>query len=1055
MHSGNMASASMSQSSLLSITDDMVRIFQSLITTLSDQYEAGFSSHSIGACMSNLEALRLACADLHQKLATLWPCEKQYVAVLGSTGCGKSTLLNLLLSMMCPSGRTYAQGIRADSARAVLRDTARVHVVNARSCSIRAEIEDDDSCKNSEVSPNEADCSSDCVSEDLLVSERVSFEGVLGICCAQDKPSYMSEHIPHYDKHPFILRNGRMGDAGTTKVTSVEYGPKFVGHIRWMTRKKMRKKLRDLRQTLDSIGDSSPLREQLLLELKEFWHFVRQLVNFPSSTERPTEEQINVVINDLGTKRKLLDKEERIECAVSKGFNVDRVFVREGIKKKLDQQLGKLLEDLRIEVPVASFEGGISFLDVPGTNDPRVLHQRETRDAIDRTSLILLVLDKSVMDNQTQASLAESPLLERMLMDVTAGCSLVVVGIAEKNTNKGQSPTDVIAGFDPKGNVLKTLKKVFQKIASRLCKSKRIQKEHALQRTEDLFTSFITVIPVLPFLCASLHLSPSNSELHRTFCQSEGKVSCPLRMSKAELRERCMETNIPHLLEKVHSVRVPPTEKELLDFMDSTLSGLGLLTNQTMADNSYVEFLETEGAHALSVSSEDLCFEIEEVVVNIEDALLQSVDECKLELHDINEICETVGENILSQLQTGRFSLGPFILRGFCPEVMGQRANKLISSVDKESKRITDQAYKYLFGLRGDAARLDAVFEKINNDTLPMAITLHDQLENNWKLSLHRLRAKWFCGGIDGGLLGQVREALRKAYNGALKYLAKELKKRSKSTDIRETLRLILEGNALGAHAAKVVKTEVDKAFDKFWNNLSQSLNAEVQFLWKSWQADIYKLAKSTRNILQLQKEGELDSYMLDNVKAENERFCLFQKELKTKEEELGVLRQRLKECVIESQEGFEYGYSLLQSDNVVGLRLNRNKGLLHTAESPRGGGRRGSPKTISLDKNSECSDMQTWLNEPRQGDACEAVLGAVIEENLHGPENQARKKDAHLGGTDAHSRHKLLGASSSPANIPKLGSFLGRSSRKAQVLSDAESVKLQQRQNSAKRLKK
>ncbi|MCO5556942.1 hypothetical protein L7F22_010497 [Adiantum nelumboides] len=714
MHSGNLASASVQQSSLLSVTDDMVGVLQSLITILSDYYETSLSSQSTSACMSSLEAVQLT-ADLHQKLAVLWPCEKQYVAVLGSIGCGKSTLLNILLSMMCPSGRTYTQGIKADSVRAVLRDTARVHVEIARRCSSRAELQDDDASKSYGVSPNETDSISDYISEDVLVCEQLSLEGVLGICCAQDRPSYMSKHIPNYDKYPFILRNGRMGDAGTTKVTSVEYGPKFVGHIRWMTRKKMRRKLRDLRQILDSGDERSPMQEQLLLELKEFWHSVCQLVNLPSSAERPTEEEINVVIDDLGIKRRLLDKEERIESAAMKGCTVDRVFVREGIKKKLGLQFGKLVEDLRIEVPVASFEGGISLLDVPGTNDPRVLHQRETRDAIDRTSLILLVLDRSVMDNQTQASLAESPLLERMLLDETARCSLVVVGIAEKNTNKGQSPKDVLAAFDSKGNVMKSLMKVFQKIALRLWKSKRIQKECAMQRIGDLFTSSITLIPVLPFLCASLHLSPSNPELHRTFCQSEGKICCPLRMSKEEVRERCMETNIPHLLEKVQSVRVPPTKEELLEHMQSTINGLMSLTKQNMVDSSYVEFLEAERAHVHSVAVEDLYFKMDQVAANLEHALSQSADECKLEPHDINEVCKSVGEDLQSQLQTGRFSLGPFILRGFCPEVIEQKANKLIFSVDKQSKRFTDKAYAYIFSLRGNAARLDADFEKVKS----------------------------------------------------------------------------------------------------------------------------------------------------------------------------------------------------------------------------------------------------------------------------------------------------------------------------------------------------
>ena len=270
---------------------------------------------------------------------------------------------------------------------------------------------------------------------------------------------------------------------------------------------------------------------------------------------------------------------------------IDRIFVREGIREKFSQDLGKLIEDLSIQVPVSSFESGISLLDVPGTNDPRVLHQRETRDAIDRTSLILLVLDKSVIDVQTEASLVDSVLLERMLIDETATCSLVVVGIAEKDMKKGLCPKDLVAGFDSKDNILISLKKIFRKIVSRLVKSKRIEAALGLKRIDSLFASSICLIPVLPFLCASLHLTISNPQLHKMACESKGQKCCPLLMNEEEVREACKETNIPQLLEKIHSVRVPPMLNDLQHIINSTQQSLTFLAQPTVVNNFAIIFM--------------------------------------------------------------------------------------------------------------------------------------------------------------------------------------------------------------------------------------------------------------------------------------------------------------------------------------------------------------------------------------------------------------------------------------------------------------------------------
>ena len=222
--------------------------------------------------------------------------------------------------MTCASGQTYIQGIRSDSVRAVLRDSARVYGECSRAHSHHPnELEPDDAHLENDNGGGICmpACRTEYVPPKLMASEKLSFKDFLGICCARDRQSYMNKHVPLYDLHPFILPNGRMGDAGTTKVTSLEYGPKFVGKVRWITRKKLRKKLRNLRQFLDNTGQA--MEEQTIAELREFWLFVRQLVGIPSSEERPTEEQIHMVIDELGNKRGLLDREELIQTENTKG----------------------------------------------------------------------------------------------------------------------------------------------------------------------------------------------------------------------------------------------------------------------------------------------------------------------------------------------------------------------------------------------------------------------------------------------------------------------------------------------------------------------------------------------------------------------------------------------------------------------------------------------------------------------------------------------------------------------------------------------------------------
>lgn len=1053
---------------LLKVADDTVLLFQSLITLLSEFYEANvsnMSSHSgQSLSSSNLEVLQLTCHELSENLASLWPCQKQYVAVFGRTGCGKSTLLNLLLSMMCTTAEPYNQGIKTDSARAVLRETARYHGNIARAGQPEAGGDriDSESCANSSKLHD-----LEYKTNDLLINERLSIGGLLGICCAQDRQLYMNKHISHYDKYPFLLQNGRLGDAGTTKVTVIEYGPKFVGYIRMISRKKLRKKLRDLRHLLENPNRTSD-DEQSLAELKEFWYCVRQLVDIPSYVVHPNEEQINRVIDILGNKRQVLDRENAVETQVTEGCTIDRIFVREGIKERLRHQLGKLTEDLRIEVPVPSFEGGIGFLDVPGTNDPRVLHQRETRDAIDQTSLILLVLDRSVMDVETQNSLVDSPLLEKMLMDESMQCSLVVVGIVEKDSKKGQSPRELVDGFDPKESILKTLKKIFKKIASRLCKSKRIPSNHALERVERLFISSVCLIPVLPFLCASLQLSASNPALHKLYCESEKNTTCPLFMSKQEVMEKCMETNIPQLLEKLQSVRVPPKSEELCRCINNTIGRLRLLTQPSVLDTSYVRFLKREWDQAKSVVADKICLQdFPDSYVNIHsiDLILDNcAKESILQDDEIEDITNSVGEELLSQLQTGRFSLGPFMVRGFRPEVIGQRAQELIQSVNSSSQKLMELALHHLNSLRGDEARIEATVDKIEAEYQPQAIGLYDQLLNRWDLSLRRMRAKCFCGGIDGGLLGQVREALRKAYYGSLKFLFKKLKQQRDSKHYKEILFTTLRNNDVSMYAVEAAKLEVKKAIESFWKSLLVLTNNELQFLWKAWQEDIENLAQSAMKVLHANQKI-MEKRQPTKRDSGDDKLKLFHEILEEKMEGLESLSHFLIEPTHKLERSFHYGYSLLQcnpqlcshlfdamAQESISEAMDKSTPAYSLMKQERGGDEASLQVCLENTNSKEVSaPTGTQMGEDTPGQAKDS--NQTIAENVF----TASKRDRYNNQSELQDGKFLqTGDDVDPQtpNLCKLGSFGGRR-RTAQVLSEAESHKLQKREIISKRPKK
>lgn len=216
-----------------------------------------------------------------------------------------------------------------------------------------------------------------------------------------------------------------------------------------------------------------------------------------------------------------------------------------------------------------------------GTNDPRFLHKKETRDAMSQVSLILLVLDKAVIDKSTEEMLEKNPVLDRMLLAEEADCDLIVVGIAEKgNCRAHSSPEDRILDFDKAGRLAEIMKSLLKRKALNLVKTKQLGRDVALGRIEKIFANSnrFSVLPVLPWLASSYHLSSGNGLLHKIFCESPDESTCPMNIQPEELKQKCLKTNMPQLLQRIHSIRRPPTRETLIKGLKSAMDVVDHLT---------------------------------------------------------------------------------------------------------------------------------------------------------------------------------------------------------------------------------------------------------------------------------------------------------------------------------------------------------------------------------------------------------------------------------------------------------------------------------------------
>ena len=134
-------------------------------------------------------------------------------------------------------------------------------------------------------------------------------------------------------------------------------------------------------------------------------------------------------------------------------------------------------------------------------------------------------------------------------------------------------------------------------------------------------------------------------------------------------------------------------------------------------DTSYIEFLKTECKRSTRIVAKSAfikSYPDQNVNMDHLECLLgKCADECRLTPEEIRDLGSSIGNKLLSEIQTDRFSLGPFIIRGFCPEIVGKKANELVDVINKDSQDFMEQALENLNSMRGDVALIDARFEKV------------------------------------------------------------------------------------------------------------------------------------------------------------------------------------------------------------------------------------------------------------------------------------------------------------------------------------------------------
>ncbi|BFI28418.1 hypothetical protein MPTK2_2g19320 [Marchantia polymorpha subsp. ruderalis] len=922
---------------LLKCTDEAVNIVQSLVTLLSVSYESGIGSNGVASNRMtgglNAEALEDLYRLANELLATLWPCEKRYVAVIGPTGCGKSTLLNLLALMTCKAGEEYQQGLKLDESRAVLRDTVLEHGGGLEGVNHDDEVQLDVN-EDSQEDPSSTSVGSQ--SENTVHLHNVDLEaekeamcGLLGICCARDKAAYFSKHLAFYDRYPFLLQNGRMGDAGTTKVMAVQWGPKFVARIQWVPKRKLRKRWRELRLFLDKQQPSEPVDRNTpqdssvakLKEHKELWQSMLRIVEHPLDSDQlptPTEELIEGVLKKLA-KRVSLGNKEVIEANPSQGCVVDRLYVRDAIRRRLSEEnLGLLLEDLVIEAPIPSSEGGISLLDVPGTNDPRLLHQSETRDAIDRTTLILLILDKNVLDAGTEKVLEESPVLERLLLDTSERCNLVVVGIAEKRCTGSNSASEIVAGFDCKQDLKRALKKVFLKKTRNLLKSRRLTSTEATARLRSIFEdNRFHVLPVLPLLCASLHLSAHNPVLHNQYCETPREATCPLIMSEEQRMKMCMLTNIPQLLEMIQSVRVPSSRVKLKSNLESTLSTLKMYLHESTYDESMLKFFDREIKHGLRMAKDTIAIEtfLPENSIDVDcirDTLSSYSQQCILSPEDLKYLrLKVEGPDSLKVTNTAvNQDLPPVLMRGFRPEAIGGIAREMLQPTEEKASSFVHAVYQHLIvKMNGNEAWRDNHLDQVSVECLGECVVLLRDVQTQWQHTLERTLARYTCGGSTGGLQKHIRTALRKAYDTTFKTAMLEMRKRRSKKASTDELLTFLQNFGFGEEVKNVAISEIEKHVHIFWDALIEAITKTVSKLWSDWISQLRQLRKSIKQALDVDVQN--DSNTVSSDLADHS----LRTSLRSKISQLEQLVRRLEgETPLPGYSEVNYGYGLLQN---------------------------------------------------------------------------------------------------------------------------------------------
>lgn len=283
------------------------------------------------------------------------------------------------------------------------------------------------------------------------------------------------QHLDLWTRHNFLLRLSS-GGTGTATFVEISHTPLFSATVRVKSPKELLKGLKDLlkhvkeqeRAAAKGTGvgraDDALVREWRILsghadgaacpsaaQLQRMMEYGKSYAKHLYGSAAPTAPPGWFLPDCL--KAAMCDASHPQHCVLRLGAwdgpenpagpDEARCLVRDQLSALLLPQpkgglpgLGPLVKSAHIGVPFAApAMADVTLLDVPGTSDANEGHRAQTRLAVERTKLAVLVLSPSAGGGVTldadARDLARTPFVQSMLLN--GGCSLVVLVNADKS----------------------------------------------------------------------------------------------------------------------------------------------------------------------------------------------------------------------------------------------------------------------------------------------------------------------------------------------------------------------------------------------------------------------------------------------------------------------------------------------------------------------------------------------------------------------------------------------------------------------------------------------